>query len=183
MEFVSTSTANELTEALHLSSSCMSIDTLVSPATGSTRQDEQEVATFLSHMANGTFTPSDQPSSTSTSSTCISPPATPGLADSFSGSSSTASLCNRTSNGHCHLPPAPPSVPSIPYYDMQRAGEDGDRGTFLSRVTDLPVVNSTIRTIGEVYESGKNTSRVLKVQHFFSITVDLLNSTPSLMVC
>ena len=33
---------------------------------------------------------------------------------------------------------------------------------FISRVSQLPVINSTIKTLGEVYESGKNTSQLLK---------------------
>lgn len=37
------------------------------------------------------------------------------------------------------------------------------RATFISRVSNLPMVNATMQTITNVYESGKNTSTVLKV--------------------
>jgi hypothetical protein len=46
--------------------------------------------------------------------------------------------------------------------DMELSGQNATSG-FFGRLASIPAVNTTIRTIGEVYEQGKASSRVVKV--------------------
>ncbi|KAI3649071.1 hypothetical protein MP228_006925 [Amoeboaphelidium protococcarum] len=54
------------------------------------------------------------------------------------------------------------SYPAIPVHSHVPNNVAAGSGGFIQRVTQLPVVNSTLRTVQEVYESSKNSSNVLR---------------------
>lgn len=56
-----------------------------------------------------------------------------------------------------------PSVESLVQSDMESM-ETSPR-SFMARVADLPMVNSTIKTIGSVYEGSKNRNAFVKVMN------------------
>lgn len=66
----------------------------------------------------------------------------------FLSSLNTTNKCN-------NLPPIETMV--SPGIEMEQSA------SFFERVSQLPVVNTTIKTIGNVYETGKNSSNILKV--------------------
>lgn len=68
-----------------------------------------------------------------------------------------------------HSQPTPQVASSDSFMDMECEPSPSSDGctsphqrTFISRVSSLPVVNATFRTIGEVYETSKNSSRVIR---------------------
>jgi hypothetical protein len=74
----------------------------------------------------------------------------------------TKAVENNTDEMDVDAPLDPREAEVVQVLSSMRHSSDEDSRGFLSRVTNIPVVNTTIRTLGNVYESSK-TYPVLKV--------------------